>query len=369
MEIITLQENLKDGINIVQNIIGKNLTLPILNNILLTVEKKRLRLISTDLEIAITHWTSCKVKKEGEITIPAKLFSDFVNNLPNKKIEIQTKVDSIHIKCENFKSVIRGINSKEFPIIPKIKGSPILKIEALKLKQALSQVVNFTSLSDIRPEISGVLFDISPKGVKLVATDSFRLGEKTLVIKDSKSKVKKSVIIPLRTVQELLRILSTQNKEEMVEITIEQNQILFNISDTQIISRLIEGTYPNYEQLIVERFETSLILDKDEFLNSVKVASLFSSKINDLRLRAVPKKSLLEVFTQDIEVGENISQIKGDIKGKEMEIIFNHKYLLDGLNTVSSGKVILGLNGETSPGIVKPVGDPSFIYVIMPIKL
>jgi len=366
MEIICLQENFKKGINVVGNIIGKNLTLPILNNVLLTVEKKRLRLVSTDLEMAITHWTPGKVKKEGEITMPAKLLSDFINNLPNKKIEIKTKDNSLHIKCENFKSVVKGIDSKEFPIIPKVRGGSILKIEALKLKQAFSQVVNFTSLSDIRPEISGVLMDFNSKGIKFVATDSFRLGEKALSIKNE---TKTSVIIPLRTIQELIRILSEQDKDELVEILIEQNQILFKTPDIQLISRLIEGTYPNYEQLISKQFETNLILDRDEFLNTVKIASLFSSKINDLRLKVVPKKSLVEIFAQDTEIGENTSELKGEIKGKEVEIIFNHKYLLDGLNNIDSNKVILGLNGETNPGILKPVGDPGFVYVIMPIKL
>jgi len=368
MEIAILQKNLKKGFNIVQNIIGKNLTLPILNNILLTTEKNRLKLVSTDLEIAITHWTQCKIKKEGETTVPAKLFSDFINNLPDKKIEIKLKDDLLQIKCENFRANIKGIDAKEFPIIPKIKGELIFKIEALKLKQALNQVANFVSLSDIRPEISGILINTDSKNIKFVATDSFRLGEKTISDKN-KNQIKKSVIIPLRTAQELIRMLNEQDKEEIVEVFIEQNQILFKTSDTQLVSRLIEGTYPNYEQLISEQFETTLILNKDEFLNAVKITSLFSSKINDLRLKIIPKKELVEIFAQDIEVGENISELSGEIKGKEVEIIFNYKYLIDGLNNMLSDRILLGLNGETSPGIIKPVGDPNYIYIIMPIKI
>lgn len=369
MEIICLQENLKKAVNIVQNIIGKNLTLPILNNILLTVEKKRLRLISTDLEMAITHWTSGKVKKEGEITVPAKLLNDLINNLPNKKIEIETKNDFLRVKCESFRSSIKGMNSKEFPIIPKTKGESVAKIEASKLKQALTQVVNFTSISDVRPEISGIFVNFNSKDIKFVATDSFRLGEKTISLKNNKIQGKKSVIIPLKTAQELIRILGDQNKEEVVEISIEQNQIVFKIPDTQIISRLIEGSYPNYEQLISKQFETSLLLNREEFVEVVRISSLFSSRINDIKLRVIPKKSLVEVSAQDVELGENFSEIKGEIRGKEMEIVFNHRYLLDGLSNISSGKIMLGLNGEASPGILKPAGDPSYIYVIMPIKL
>jgi len=365
MEITILQKNLKKGIDTVQNIIGKNLTLPILNNILLTVEKKQLKLISTNLEIAIIHWTPCKVKKEGKITIPAKLFSNLTNNLPNEKIEIKNKNNLLQIKCKNFKSNINGMNAEEFPLIPKIKNKPIIKIKASKLTQALNQIVNFVSLSDIRPEISGILIDINSKQIKFVATDSFRLGEKTISLK---SDTKKSIIIPLRTIQELIRILGDQS-EEMIEISIEQNQVLFKTPDTQLISRLIEGSYPNYEQLISEKFETSLIMDTNEFLNAVKVTSLFSSKINDIKLKVIPKKSLIKIFAQDTEIGETTSELKGEIKGKEVEIIFNHKYLLDGLNNMGSKKVMLGLNGEINPGIIKAVGDPSFVYVIMPIKL
>lgn len=368
MEITLLQKNLKKGLTYVQNIIGKNLTLPILNNILLIGEKNRLKLVSTDLEMAISHWTMCKVKKSGEITIPAKLFSEFISNLPDKKIEIKTKDNLLEIQCENFKSSIKGMNAKEFPIIPKFKGELIFKIGVLNLQQALSQVVNFTSLSDIRPEISGILINIDSKEIKVVATDSFRLGEK-IIFKKEKNGFKKSIIIPLRTTQELIRILSEQDKEDMVEISIEQNQILFKTPDTQLVSRLIEGTYPNYEQLISKQFETNLILDRNEFLNAVKITSLFSSKINDLRLKIIPKKDLIEVFAQDVEVGENTSHLKGEIRGKELEIIFNYKYLLDGLNNISSEKVMLGLNGEVNPGVIKPVGDPSYVYVIMPIKL
>ncbi len=379
MEITALQKNLKKGINIIQNIIGKNLTLPILNNILLKIENKQLKLVATNLEIAILHWSPCKVKKDGEITIPAKLFSDLVNNLPDKKVEIKSnKNNSLQIKCENFKSSIKGVGAKEFPIVPKIKSKPILKIKADKLNKALSQIINFSSVSDIRPEISGVLIDINPKQIKFVTTDSFRLGEKTILIgknkkeislsSDKKAKFKKSIIVPSRTIQELMRILS-EEEDTIVEMSVEQNQILFKTSNSQIISRLIEGSYPNYKQLISDKFETSLKVDTDKFLKAVKVTSLFSSRINDIRLKVIPKKSLIKIYAQDTETGENVSELKSEIKGKEVEIIFNHKYLLDGLNGINSNKVSLGLNGETNPGILTPVDDSKFIYVIMPIKL
>jgi len=371
MKIICLQENLKNGLNMVQNITGKNLTLPILNNILLTIEKKQLKLSTTDLEMAITSQVSCKIEKEGSITIPAKLLVNFINNLPNKKIEASVKNNIIDLKCENYKSNIKGLDAKDFPIIPKIKAEPILELDAFNFKEALEQVINFVSISDIRPEISGVLFDFSSeKRIKLVATDSFRLGEKILEIKNNKIKKSElnSVIIPYKTIQELIRIISNQ-KENLLEISIESNQILFKLPEVQIISRLIEGNYPNYQQLISKQFDTTAIIEREELIKAVKIGSYFSSKINDIRLKINSKKSRIEAFSQDIELGENSSEIKSDIKGKDVEIIFNHRYLLDGLNNINTEKIVIGFNGEISPGIIRPEGKDDFTYIIMPIKL
>lgn len=372
MKIICLQENLKKGLNTVQNIIGKNLTLPILNNILLNTEKKQLKLSTTDLEIAITDHVLCKVEKEGSITIPAKTLVNFVSNLPNKKIEINTKNNIVYLKCENYKSNIKGLDAKDFPIIPKIKKGPILEISSLKFKNALEQVINFVSFSDIRPEITGIFFNFSSnKKIKLVATDSFRLGEKLLDLKSNKIKGNNlnSIIIPYKTVQELIRIISNQEEEGLIKITIENNQVLFDLFNIQIISRLIEGNYPSYQQLISQQFETTALVKKEDFVKAIKLSSFFSSKINDVRLKINSKKSLIEIFAQDIELGENLSELKGEIKGKDLEVVFNHKYVLDGLNSIDTQKVFLGFNGEISPGIIKPERDADFTYVVMPIKL
>ena len=292
--------------------------------------------------------------------------------MPNKKIEIQTKEDVLYLKCENFKSNIKGLNSKDFPIIPKIKDRPVLEISSLKFKNALEQIINFVSFSEIRPEISGVLLDWgSNKKLKLVTTDSFRLGEKLIDLKNNKAKKNEqtSIILPYKTAQELIRIISNQEEEGIVQISLENNQILFNLNKTQVISRLIEGNYPNYQQLISQQFETNVLIKREELLKAIKLSSFFSSRINDVRLKINSKKSLIEVFAQDIELGENLSELETEIKGKDLEIVFNHKYLLDGLSNISTEKIFFGFNGESSPGIIKPERDTSFTYVVMPIKL
>lgn len=377
MKIVCLQENLKKALSYTERIIGKNLTLPILNNIFLSSDKGRLKISSTDLEIAINAWTSGKIEEEGGLTIPAKLLTNFVNNLPNKKVFLRQKKNNIlNLKCDNYQSDIRGLDAKDYPIIPKIEEENLIKINSDKFKIGLNQVINLVSDSETRPEIGGVYLDFSSltekarkSSIKIVATDSFRLGEKSLskeIIKEFKKGVKNSIIIPAKTIQELVRILDEKTSE--VKIILGNSQVLFDLGNVQIISRLIEGEYPNYNQIIPTSFTTEAVLKREEILQSVKIASFFSSKVNDVKFKISPAKNLFQIFSQTPEVGANTSELKGDLKGKDCEISFNYRYLLDGLNNIFSQKVILGLNGPSSPGLLRGADESSYLYIIMPIK-
>ncbi len=367
MHIICLQENLKQALNITEKIIGRNLTLPILNNLLLTVEGSRLKISSTNLEIGINSWVNGKVQDKGSITIPARLLADFVNNLPNEKVELKTKGNQLDVKCKKFKASLKGLPADDFPIIPKIKDKPLLKTKGIVLKNGFSQVVEMASLSESRPEISGIFMKFDKDKIKLAATDSFRLAEKDLEINGSKAPKTQSIIIPQRTIQEINRILGEEDTE--VEVILSGNQILFDLGYAQVISRLIEGQYPDYQQIIPGSFQTQVTVDRSELISNIKVASLFSGKINDIRMTINPKKSFIEVLAKDADIGENKSKIEAEITGKEVEVIFNYKYLLDGLNNIFSDKVILGLNDESKPVVARPVGDTLYTYVIMPIKV
>lgn len=370
MKILCRQENLKNGLNIVQNIIGKNLILPILNNILLETQHGRLKISSTNLEIGINCWVAGKVEKEGKITIPAKPFTFFVNNLPNENIELEIKDDSLTVKCKNYKTIFKGLSADEFPIIPKIENKSFCSIASNILKNGLTQVVNITALTESRPEISGILFKFNKKNLKLVATDSFRLVEKNLYNLDSQEE--KMIIIPQKTIQELIRILS--EKEGDIKLVLNQNQILFDFDNIQLISRLIEGQYPNYEQFLPKDLKIQVILNREEFLNIIRTASIFSGKTGIVKLTINPQKSLLEIFAQDPNLGENKSQIPAEIsmtvkeKGK-IEIDFNYKYLADGLSNLESKKIVFGVNDSSSPAIIKGVENNSYLYLVMPIKL
>jgi DNA polymerase-3 subunit beta len=268
MYIICLQENLKQALNITEKIIGRNLTLPILNNLLLFAENNKLKISSTNLEIGINSWVTGKIQKSGSITIPAKLIGDFINNLPNGKIELRVKNKQLEIKCKKFKAILKGLPADDFPIIPKIKDNPLIKIKGSILKNGFSQVVEMAALSESRPEISGIYMRFDKNLIKLAATDSFRLAEKNIEINSNSKELKgQIVIIPQRTIQEVIRILG---EEEMgVGITLSGNQILFNLGNTQIVSRLIEGQYPNYQQIIPNSFQTQVIINREELINNI----------------------------------------------------------------------------------------------------
>ena len=372
MHIFCLQENLKQALNITEKIIGRNLTLPILNNILLVIENNKLKISSTNLEVGINCWVVGKIQKKGSVTVPARLISDFVNNLPNKRIELRVKPgNQLELKCEKFKANLKGLSADDFPIIPKIKDNSLAKVKGDVFKNALAQVVDMASVSESRPEISGVYMYFNKNSIRLAATDSFRLAEKNLEINSNSSKDNKlgdqSVIVPQRTVQELIRILG--EKEVSVDIILSGNQILFDLGYSQVISRLIEGQYPDYQQIIPDKTATQIVVNRGELINNIKIASLFSGKINDIKFLVSPKKSLIEISSKDADIGENKSKIEGKIEGKETAIIFNYRYLLDGLNNILSDKIVIGLNDDSKPVVIRPVGDPSYAYVVMPIKI
>lgn len=372
MKVTCLQENLKSNLNITQNIVGKNLTLPILNNILLETDGGRLKISSTNLEIGINTWTAGKIEKEGALTCPAKLLTSFINNLPNKKIELEAKNNILSVRCDGYRAAIKGLSAEDFPLIPKIKNKPILIFKkGENFKNSLGQVVGSAAISESRPEISGILFKIEKNSTKLVATDSFRLAEKT-ILQPNNSTEAISLIIPQRTVQELIRIITEKPNEE-IKVILGDKQILFETDEVQLISRIIDGQYPDYQQIIPKSFETRVTLSKEELINNIRIASIFSSKINDVKL--IIKNDKIEISSQDPDLGQNSSQITASVQGKPMEINFNFRYLMDGLVNISTKQVFLGLSPESmssatksNPAVVKPVGEDDYLYVAMPIK-
>lgn len=377
MKIICTQENLNKALNIVGKVINKNTTLPILNNVLLKTDKKGLQISSTNLEIAVNYWIGGKIEEEGDITVPTKLFANFISNLPSGNVEIKTREDMVNVKCDGYKINIKGVDAREYPLSPKIEAEPFVKIKSDAFKKALMQVLPSVSVSESRMEITGVLFDFSDiknNKIVLVSTDSYRLAEKTIeVLPESVDKEAlevlgnlKSVIVPRNTVQELVRDLGEEN--EMLEITISENQIVFDFGSANILSRLIEGNYPDYKQIIPEKFLSTAYINTKDISHAVRIAGFFSASSNNSVKFRLDASNRVEISSEANEIGNNNAKIEAKVTGKDLEVVYNYKYLMDGFGSIMGDEVVLSANDENAPSVMKSVSDESFVYIIMPIR-
>ncbi len=371
MKLICTYEKLKKAVENNERVITKNLTLPILNNILIKTEDSNLFLSSTNLEIGIHSWFSCKVKESGEITVPAKVLSGIISNLSGDNIELTSKKGTtLLISSGNYKGELKGQTSKDFPIIPKVQKRNSIKIKAQDLLQALNQIIPFTSSSETRPEITGVLFkkEKNNQDLKLVSTDSFRLAEKRILLDKNYKNLDFSFILPQRAASELTRLISGKNE---VEVSVDNNQVAFKTQQNELTSRLIEGSYPNYDNFIPSKFKTEILLNKNELIKTIRLVSLMSSRINDIKISidGDGKKANLKAYASDPDLGENSSSIKTELEGDDIEISFNWRYLLEGLQQVEDDKVLIKFTEETKPVLIKSPEDNSYIYVVMPIRV
>jgi len=374
MIIKILQNKLKEGLNIIERITIKSLTLPILNNILIKTEKNFLSLSSTNLEIGIKWWNLAKIEKEGAIVIPSKILSDFIGFLEGGPIKLEVKDQTLTIETEKYNTKIKGLNPEEFPIIPQVSPNEPINLERRLFCDGLKQIVQIPILSSARPEISGVYLAFQKNLVKMVATDSFRLGEKKIFLKKPLPIQKEySCILPQRTAKEIINIFG--EKEGECKMFLSPNQILFESQmvetphpEIQIVSKLIEGEYPDYQTILPQKFATEIVLNKNEFLNHLRAASIFASKINEIKLKTDGKRGLVEISSQNPDLGEYRSTIFAKIKGKEIGVSFNFRFLIDGLLSIPSPEVSFELNSEEEATILRGVDDQSYLYLAMPIK-
>ena len=374
MKITSLQENLKSGILITSHIAGKNVNLPILNNVLIEAKDGNIKLVATDLEIGITSIVRGKIEKEGVFTVDSKVIAEFISLLPNKKVEIVKKDHNLLIESENYKTVIRGQEADEFPLIPKVDRREFFKTEVNDFKKALSQVIFAVSNSETRIELTGVQFHFKNDKLIMAATDSYRLAEKEIKI-ETNPKTEKKIIIPAKTLQELIRVMSAVKSENLsddntkIEFFVTDNQVLFTIGNTELVSRLIEGQYPDYKQIIPTKNETSILVSRDELMRAVKAASIFSkSGINDINLDFPLGKNKIIISSSSSQTGENITDLDAAVNGKDNSIVVNYRYLLDGVNSIDGDNIKINIINGNTPCVLKSEKDPSYIYIIMPIK-
>jgi DNA polymerase III subunit beta len=377
MKLSSLQENLKQGLMVVGHIASKNINLPILNNIMIEAKDGNIKLIATNLEIGVVSVVRGKVLEEGVVTVDSKIISDFISLLPNKKIDIKQKDNNIFIESDNYKTKITGMSAEEFPLIPQVEKSSFYSADAEEFREAVGQAIFAVSNSETRAELTGVLFNFNKNQLTLAATDSYRLAEKKLTIKsNNNSQDGKRIIVPAKTLQELIRILSNIKEENTakesvneVKFYISENQIMFNVGTTELVSRLIEGQYPDYNQIIPNTHKTKIIINKNELVRAVKVAAIFSKAgINSINLDFPKNKNKVIVSSELGQAGENITELDGIVSGDDNGVVINYRYLLDGLNSFRGENIKIEIIDSNAPCVLKEEKDNGYLYVVMPIK-
>ncbi len=372
MKLSCLQENLNKGLNIVSRAVALRTTLPITNNILISTDQSRLKLTATNLEMAITCWIGAKIEEEGEITVPARLLSEFVSSLPNDKIDVSLspRTRTLELKCARFEARISGNDAKDFPPIPQIEDGVITTVDAEAFREGASRVVFAAAAEESRPVLTGVdaLFDGDL--LTLAAADGFRLAVYRLPLSTPVSE-QTEVIIPGRTLSELGRLMADQ--EEAIEITVNpgKSQALFRLNNIEVVSQLIQGTFPNYSQLIPQSRNTRMVVNVADFLRATRTASIFARDGSGIvRLVITPGAdggpARLTVSARSEEIGDDVGEIDATVEGEEAKIAFNGKYLTDVLGVLDEAQVALETTNPSSPGVLRPVGTDNYTHVIMP---
>jgi DNA polymerase-3 subunit beta len=379
MKLSCLQANLNRGLGIVGRAVATRTTLPITNNVLLVTDQSRLKLVATNLEMAISYWTGAKVEEEGTVTVPARLLTEFVNSLPNDKIDISLtpKSKTLNLKCARFEARISGIDAKDFPPIPKVDDGITTRIEVAAFRQAISQVAFAAATEESRPVLTGVDAQFDKDVLTLAAADGFRLAVYKLPLATPVN-VKTEVIIPARTLAELNRLIS--DDDETVEVTVNstKGQILFKLKDIELVSQLIQGSFPQYGQLIPTSHTTRVVVDVAEFLGATKTASIFARDGSGIvRLMVAPgsgksdsagsrQAGELAISARSEEIGDDEGKIDAVVEGTEAKIAFNGKYLTEVLSVLKESQIALETTSPSSPGVLRPVGTDSYVHVVMP---
>ena len=363
MKVQVTQENLNKALqNIASVAVGARGQLPILSNILIKTESNRLSLSATNLEIAITEIIGAKVSGQGTITIPARILREYVVSLPKGKIDLSLDGRKLNITSDQHHSQINGVSSEEFPIIPTIKTKPVWRVDSSTLKKALNQVVFAASSDDARPILTAVYFHQNEGSIYLAATDSYRLSEKKI----GTSKQPISLLIPASALNDLQRVLSDETEE--VSVYIEGQQVLFKFDNVELISRLIEGDYPNYRKLLPTKFETIAKLNKTAFISATKLASLFAKEnAGSITAEISSEKNQMEIKSGESQVGENSTAIPADVKGGG-QVALNSRFLSDGLQSLEGENIEFKMNGKLEPCLLHSDKDKDYIHVIMPLK-
>lgn len=366
MKIICLKKDIKEAVSVCERISGKNLNLPILGNILLDADGKDLKLISTNLELGAEIIIPAKIENKGKITVPSGILNSFLSNISGSdQINLEVQNNNLIISTNNNSTLIKSQSADDFPNLPKLKSNNNFSIPIIDLISGLKMVFYSCAVSTIKPEISSVyLYSNKTNMLTFTATDSFRLAEKKI---NHFFPELGPILIPFKTVVEIIRIFD--GKDGKVDILFDKNQINIKKDNIIFISRLTDGVFPDYNQIIPKKFTTDAIINKEFFINSLKISGLFSGKLNELNIVVNSEDGLFTIKTSNSEAGENIAKIPAKITGESVKITFNHKYIYDCLPSIDSEEIILRFSGEGKPLLINGAQDNTFQYLVMPMSV
>ena len=371
MNVSVMQENLARGLGIVSRAVSSRATLPVLANVLLKTDNAGLKLTATNLEIGINCWVPGKVEAEGEITVPAKLLTDLVASLPNQRIDLQLspKDRTLKVTCGGSRSSIKGIDADEFPVVAAIGDAPATSVDARALREALGEVVFAAATDESRPILTGVLTKLTGDRMTLAAADNYRIAVRSLTVAQPVA-AETSIVVPGRSYAELMRILP--DAEQPIEITITPNksQVLFHVEGIDLVSRLIEGQFPNYEPVIPTAHTSRAVIDREAFLAGARRASIFardSANIVKVELGGDGTNEV-SITAHAADVGDNADVLEAAVEGQQTTIAFNARYLIDVLANLGADEAALELSGPLAPGVIRGIGKDEYVHVIMPVR-
>ena len=373
MKISCLQQNLSRGLAIVARAVATRSNLPVLQNVKISTQNDMLVLTGTNLDIAITTKIGAQIEEEGEITIPARLLTDFVNTLPDDRIDIESSADlmSVTLKCLRFEANINGTDPSEFPPIPTVDEGSTIKIDPQILKETVDYVAFAAATEDSRPVLTGIKIEVNNDDFTFAAADGFRLAVYQGKLSDS-IEDNFEFIIPARSMQEIGRLIGTDSSPVEFTVTPAGTHALFNIGNVEIVSQLMPGSFPNYRSLIPENYKNQVLADLSDFTNAVKTASIFArdgSGIVRIQIVSNGDSAGLSISSRAEELGENQGEIDARVEGEideESRIAFNNKYLADVLDVLGDGEVVFEMTGASSPGVLRSISKPGYTHVVMP---
>ncbi len=364
MKVECVKEKIQEAVSKAEKVTGKHLTLPILSYIIFEATKESLIIKATNLDVGVEINVPCKVFEEGVVAVPGSVFSSLLSNLTNQKVVLETQEQTLLVSTETSSTTIKTVPHDDFPSIPKSSSQESFSVHSESFIEGIKSVWYAAAVSSMKPELSSVFVTHNEDNIIFVGTDSFRLAERHIRVK--KIKDFPNILIPVKNIPDIIKIL--EGISEDVELYIAEDQMLIKTQDIELVSRLVDGSFPDYKQIIPAEKTTSVTVLKKDLLHGLKTANIFSNKFNQIHLMVNPEAKIFSCDTQNTDVGENTTHIDAVLKGDTVELNFNYKYIVDCFQSVDGDSVALDFNGSNKPVVIRDISNPLFLYLVMPMS-